>query len=133
MIALLSAPDWASEEGSLLVENPTWVQVESAIRNLNNEARNDVYLHPHGDDLETYLAIGGGNGQYIVVGAKSNTSFPALVRRDEPGDPKIELIVGGQPGEYPANWVADLGSALEAAKAFFDAGGFASNYEWTEL
>lgn len=127
-IALLSASD-----SNLLVENPTWAQVETAICSLNDADRNDVYLHPDRNDMETYLAVGGGNGQYVVIGAQNNTSFPALVPGDGPDDRTVELTVGGQPGEYPASWIADLAPALEAARAFYDAGGFASNHEWTNV
>ena len=44
-----------------------------------------------------------------------------------PPEPKNQLIVGGQPGDYWANWVFDLESVLRAAKAFYDAGGFGTN------
>jgi hypothetical protein len=37
------------------IKNPSWFDVEEAIRSLNNAERNDLYLIPDENDPETYL------------------------------------------------------------------------------
>ena len=133
-LAILTVCDWDSDgERDTLVANPTWAQIEAAIRRLNNQNLNDVYLQPDRDNTETYLGIGGGNGRYIVTGANSNKTFPTIVHGDRPGERKVTLVVGGQLGEYPENWIVDLESALRAARAFYDAGGFSTNEKWVNV
>jgi hypothetical protein len=39
-------------------------------------------------------------------------------------------VVGGQRGDYAANRVVDLQSALRAARSFYEAGVFGSDVSW---
>jgi hypothetical protein len=112
---------------------PSWPEVEAAIRALDNYNLNDVYLQPHETNSETYLAIGGGGGGYIATGSVDNERFPTLVDPQRPSEPKVLLVVGGQEGDYPANWIIDLPTALRAARSFYDAGGFACDMNWTDV
>src|ERR1700754_2508612 len=121
-IARLTVVDWdkdhARETETL---NPSWPEVESAIRALNARNRNDVYLQSADSNTETYLCIGGGAGKYIASGAVNNERFPTWVLPEEPAEPTVKVVVGGQPGDYPNNWILDLDSSLRAARSFFDA------------
>src|SRR5262249_25004042 len=101
---------------------------------LDGAARNDLYLTPAVSDVGTYLCVGGGNGRYILTGAiEIDKEFPTLVESDRPADPVQELVVGGQAGMYPANWIVSLETALRAARAFYDAGGFEGSFPWTRV
>jgi hypothetical protein len=131
-IELLALFEWsASARRDSVVSNPTWQQIGSAIRALNNDNLNDLYLYPSASDSETYLAIGGGAGRYILTGSIKNESFPTLVNSAREPMPYARLVVGGQLGDFPANWVVDLAAALETAKSFVAAGGFLSGTQWT--
>ena len=114
-------------------EQPSWEAVESAIRALNNRERNDLYLTPSPGDPETYLCIGGGAGRYVVAGSVRNLEFPTILDDSKSPDPRQRLTVGGQEGEYPANQVVDLETALSAAREFFEAGGFSESGPWTRI
>jgi hypothetical protein len=111
----------------MIVEHPPWEAVESAIRALDNRERNDVYLTPAPAEPETYLCIGGGAGRYVVAGAVCNEEFPMLLDPSRAAEPPERLTVGGQEGEYPAPQVVGLTTALAAARAFFDAGGYSDS------
>jgi hypothetical protein len=133
-IDLLTICEWAGRSVSHTeVQNPTWADVEQAIRSLNNSERNDLYLTPDKSDLETYLAVGGGDGRYLVTGSVANERFPTIVNLDKPSSPKELLLVGGQEGDYPANWIVDFETALHAAKVFYEAGAFAAGANWHDV
>ncbi len=112
------------------VDSPSWEEVEAAIRALNNVDLNDLYLHPHAGDPETYLSVGGGGGQYFVTGAIRNESFPILEEGEGPDDEVVDLTVGGQTIDLPRSSVVTLDVALRAAKAFWEAGGFDCGIDW---
>jgi hypothetical protein len=132
-IERLESPEWSHGTISRnAVAWPSWAQVEAAIRTLDQAMRQEVYLHPLGSDLETWLCVAGGNGAYIVTGSLANETFPTYVDASQTADPSVSLLVGGQKGEYPANWVVGLEHAVALAKAFFDAGGFECGVNWIE-
>lgn len=131
-IMLLRLSEWSSStRRDSTLSNPSWQQVETAIRALNNDNFNDLYLYPSASDPETYVAIGGGAGRYILTGSIKNESFPTLVDSSRDPTPHAHITVGGQLGDFPANWIVDLATALETAKSFVAAGGFHSETQWT--
>jgi hypothetical protein len=65
------------------VLDPTWDRVEDAIRELDERTHNDLYLHPDASNLETYLAVGGGSGRYLVAGSINNERFPTAAKAVE--------------------------------------------------
>jgi hypothetical protein len=112
------------------IENPTWEQIETAIRALNNSDLNDLFLNAN--DV-TWLGVGGGAGQYLLTGAIGDDLFPTLVDPDKRPDRDIALIVGGQESDYPENWIHCLPQALAAAHDFYEMGGFSSNFNWVKV
>jgi hypothetical protein len=133
-IQLLTVCEWNGPRMERTdVPNPTWDQVEDAIRDLDERTHNDLYLHPDASDLETYLAVGGGSGRYLVTGSINNERFPTAAKSVEHDAPRELLVVGGQTGDYPRNWILDLDSALRAARAFFETGEFgAGGVTWVD-
>ena len=117
-----------------IVAHPTWEQVEAAIRQLDNEAFNDLYLLPDANDSETYLCVGGGGGRYVLAGVLAGDRFPTLIDPNRPAEPTQLIRVGGQEGDYPANVVHDLNTTLQAVHAFWASGSFnGEGLHWEEL
>lgn len=133
-IDVLTVCEWVNRSVNRTeVRNPSWPDVERAIRSLNNCGRNDLYLTPDENEPETYLAVGGGDGRYLVTGSVRNETFPTIVNPDKASSPKQLLLVGGQEGDYPANWIVDLESALHAASVFYEAGTFDAGANWQNV
>lgn len=75
----------------VFVENPSWSQIEAAIRDLNGESKTLVTL---GVDEDTYMSIRGGAKKYIITVTFDNYNFYILI--DAPKYAQIEsLVVGG--------------------------------------
>jgi hypothetical protein len=130
-LALLVIPHWNPanrEERS--IDNPSWEQVEAAIRALNNSDLNDLYLYPRQDSRQTYLCIGGGAGRYVVIGLIEDSACPTLVDPARSVGPGVELRLDGELDLVPNNWVMDLPTTVKAAKAFFEAGNFDCGIDW---
>ncbi len=130
-IQRLSICHWTNiERRDVIVLDPSWSQVEAAVRELNNEELNDIYLTPLQAGADTFLGVGGGSGRYLVTGAIAGQTFPTLVDTLSSDDTLVPLVVGGQLAEYPARWLVTLEAALSAIRLFFDAGGFDCGVEW---
>jgi hypothetical protein len=129
-IEQLTICDWANPDNrDTVIADPEWSRVELAILALNNKNLNDIYLTPFVAEPETFLGIGGGAGRYLVTGAVAGDTFPTLVGGGSDSS-LAPLVVGGQLGEYPANWLVSLEEALTAARAFLTAGGFDCGVNW---
>jgi hypothetical protein len=117
-----------------IVADPSWGQVETAVRRLDNQRFNDLYLQPDGNNSEVYLCVGGGNGRYVLAGALSGEVFPSLIDPARAPEPAELVTVGGQEGDYPANAVHDLETTLTAVRAFWSTGRFEDTgpLRWTE-
>lgn len=125
MIEQLTVCQW--DGGNLrttIVAHPTWDQVETAVRRLDNQRFNDLYLQPDATNSQVYLCVGGGNGRYVLAGALSGETFPSLVDHARNAEPTELIMVGGQVGDYPANLVHDLDATLEAVRGFWSTGRF---------
>lgn len=134
-VAQLTVSQW--ERGTVrneIVANPSWDQVEAAVRRLDNDTFNDLYLQPDADNSETYLCVGGGAGRYVLAGVLAGDRFPTLIDPTRPADPTELIRVGGQEGDYPANVVHDLDTTLQAVRAFWASGSFdGAGWHWEEL
>jgi hypothetical protein len=116
---------------SEVVADPQWIDIETAIRRLNDAERNDVYLHAlKGDEELTWLSVGGGAGKYLVTGSQNDERFPILENPSGSETEMVSLCVGGQGVEYPARFIVDLDSALDAVRRFFIAGDFDCGVAW---
>lgn len=136
IITALDCDKWvgAHNMGSI-IENPTWLEIEAAIRALD-QARHTLVRLFIADGA--YMAIGGGRGDYIAtVTAETGHSvtlnaegytyhFPP--RRTAP---TIKIVIGGQAGDYATRYVLILEDATDSAMGWAYTGGLNSCRSWT--
>jgi len=70
---------------------------------------------------EQHLAVGGGNGAYVVYQTDDNYDFWNL-SNPTASDERVMLNIGGQPGEFRRRQVVDLEIARAAAHEFLKNG-----------
>ena len=111
------------------VPDPSWQEIESAIRVLDGKKRTIVTLDAGG---EWHLAVGGGSAnRYVVYMTFDNMSFLNLLSREK-ADRTVTLFVGGQDSLFPDNTVVDIALALRAAKAFAETGQADPSCKWSQ-
>ena len=126
-ITKFSVEDWMGNQNRSCVEQAhSWQGIESAIRELDGHHKTLVTLET---GSETHMAVGGGQGKYVVYLTFDNESFHYLL---DPSKSDIEesMIVGGQEGVYPAKSCVDLNTTLKAAKAFAELGAMEESVLW---
>jgi hypothetical protein len=132
-VSRLTICDWHLDgRKDTVVERPSWSDIESAIRALNNSNLNDIHLELEGQS-DCFLTVGGGNGQYMVSGSVDAEFFPTLVDVSIPEEPHVDLIVGGQLGDYPGCYVVSLERALEATRSVAENGAFLPEVGWQNV
>jgi hypothetical protein len=111
------------------VANPSWDCIETAIRRLNGKEHTIATVR---GEREAHMAIGGGkDGQYVVYATFDNLKFFTLASKWN-AQTKIELVAGGQEGEYPDNIVVGVDRAIAAAKEFSEDGALNFALWWLE-
>ena len=101
--------------------NPTWCDIEAAIRRLDGDTCSLVILGIEPPPVP-HMAIGGGaEGKYIVYITPDNLIFHQLIN---PGrsSRKCMLVAGGQCGEYAEKLCVSLSEALRAARSYAETG-----------
>jgi len=102
-------------------ENPSWIDIETAIRSLDGDTRTLLVLGI-GDPPVPHMAIAGGEeGQYIVYTTLDNMIFHKLIKPEAPPG-KCLLVAGGQRGEYDRKMCVGLFEAIRAAKTYCETG-----------
>jgi hypothetical protein len=109
------------------VSNPSWSEIESAIRTLDG-AHNSLIVLEIGDPVP-HMAIGGGPERYILYVTFDNASFSTLA---DPlvGPGTVELVAGSQMGKYQKRNAVSLALALQAAKVFVKSGVLEPDLTW---
>ncbi len=104
----------------ILVPYPDWHDVENALRSMDGEMLNEVYLELSDDNA---LMAGGGNGgRYVVAHLPDNSGVTSFMLTDlSQQGPPVEVMVS-QASEYPAEWCVDLPHVLKAFEHFFQTG-----------
>lgn len=76
------------------------------------------------------MLIGGGeNDVYVVTATFDNNSFYNLIIKSQIGEP-IQLVAGGQQGEYPHKMCVENNSMFLAVKSFVLTGKLDSSFTW---
>jgi hypothetical protein len=107
-------------------ENPTWDEVERAVRNLDGRSTNQVILMVEEDH---YLLVGGGENGKVVCEAEVPDGRFMLTDPGQPLDLSV-TVMNGQPADYSAQHVVDVGEALEAARYFHSSGSLSNGLRW---
>ena len=108
------------------IENPTWEQVEKAIKSLDADQHTMVILT---SDTQS-LIIGGGQGQYIITVLFGDDNHVSA-RRKSPIVGDIELNIGGQTGFYSKRLVLDFALAIHVVMIFWQKEILDPNLEWS--
>lgn len=111
------------------LQNPTWLDIEAAIRRLDGDTCSLVTLGI-GPSPVPHMAIGGGEaGKYIVYTTPDNLSFHTLINPQAPPG-KCHLVAGGQRGDYDLKICVSLSEALRAARAYAETGAHDPALTW---
>lgn len=115
-----------------VIENPIWEDVEKMILSLDGWNRTLVTFGSY--DEGYYMAIGGGkNGKYIVyVSYDDEEKIYNLINQTGSEKELVELVVGGQQGNFPKRNCVSQDMVLSAAKNFFETQKIDQNMEWEE-
>jgi Immunity protein Imm1 len=125
----LDGPDDSDSSERL---NPSWSDIETAIRSLDGETRTLVVLGignpvPH-------MAIGGGTGgQYILYETPDNLTFHNLINLNADDKSKVRLTAGGQEAEYRSKLCVGLAEVLRAAKTYAESGQIDPTLNWEHV
>jgi hypothetical protein len=126
-ISKFSVENWQGNRNQGAVEPVrNWEQIETAIAELDGQRKTLVTLET---DNETHMAIGGGQGRYLVYVTFDNDNFYYLVDRSRTNREEI-LVVGGQAGSYSARSCVTIEVALQAAKTFAELGEMERSLTW---
>jgi Immunity protein Imm1 len=101
------------------VEGPSEADAERAILALNASTHTLVLFLAEG---EKHMAVGGGNGQYIVYITSDNVQFSSLAKNASVQAGQVEVFVGGQKGGYERRFVVDCDAEVRAAQHFVRTG-----------
>ena len=124
-IKRLIGPD---DSNFLEKEDPSWLDIEAAIRRLNGET-STLLIIAAGDPVP-HMGIGGGSGgKYVVYATPDNLTFHNLINPNSPTG-SCSLKAGGQWGKYALKMCVDLSHALRAAKTYADSGRCDDGLAW---
>lgn len=124
----LDGPDDSDSSERL---NPSWNDIETAIRGLDGQSRTLVVLGignpvPH-------MGIGGGtDGQYILYETPDNLTFHNLINPNADNG-KVRLKAGGQEAEYWSKLCVGLAEVLRAAKIYAESGQIDLTLNWEHV
>jgi hypothetical protein len=113
--------------GQREVRDPSWAQVEAAIRRLDNSRFTDLSLDfAEGRDRTSLLVSGGNEGRVVCCVARAEDpdwgqDFRHLVDLEwRDADDEFEQVIGGQASALPAKLSVPRETALRAARYFFE-------------
>ena len=118
----------AIEEGSSyeVVPNPQWDPIAKAIQSLDGKERTMVSLE---GGEKTHMAIGGGPDVCVVFATADNETFHRAIDPEKAGS-DVEVVVGQQKHQYPAEFLIGKEMAIKAAKTFAELGALEESLHW---
>lgn len=124
-VTRLDGPEDSNKDEIL---TPDWQDIECAIRRLDADSCSLVVLGI-GNPPVPHMAIGGGQGLYIIYATSDNLTFYKAVNPKAAGG-KFDLVAGGQQGSYDLRLCIGLDEALRAAKAYAETGSLDPSLTW---
>jgi hypothetical protein len=128
-IALMIADEWhgvRNHEHEL--ENPPMEAIEHAVAALDASVRTLIVLEV--GQGEAHMAVGGGNGNYVVYMTDDNIRFQQLTSDELDDGSKVLLCAGGQEGEYAKRFIVGLDAALRAVRYYARKAGADPSLQW---
>jgi hypothetical protein len=115
------------EQSGTILSNPSWEDVDAAIRKLNGKKFTIVRLQ--GKDEAHMAIVGGAHGRYIVYATFNNEEFFNLVSAEK-ATGSILFFIGGREQDLPMETVVDVDLVFKAVTTFVECGEFESNLQW---
>lgn len=113
-----------------VLHNPTWPNIESAIRRMDGNLCSLLILGI--GDPAPHMGIGGGDdNRYIVYVTPDNWVFYNLINPNATPGQQL-LVAGGQPAEYPNRQCVGLSEVLCAAKTYSETGQLNPSLVWEQ-
>jgi hypothetical protein len=109
-------PSWPHET----IENPTWDQVEHAIRRLDKVRYTAVQLHRAGDCSEEEFCIVGGAGQWYMVDSVLRWEY----YDSSGGDERVVIWKDMDMECKQGNLLTDIEKVVRIAELFFETGSY---------
>jgi hypothetical protein len=123
----LTTDNWIDRKANLrTVTNPSWFDVETAIKYLDAKHKTEVLL-----ESDAQISVGGGAGQYFVYIFIADERNLILTDLSKP-DGFVHLIVGGLTGTYPLRNIVDIDLAMRTTKVFYETEQAVSDLTWVE-
>ncbi|WP_163831147.1 Imm1 family immunity protein [Spartinivicinus ruber] len=109
------------------LQNPSWIDVEQAIKALNGQNHTEVLL----DIGPSYISVcGGSKGYFVYIYTEDERNL--ILEEGQKFSGLIELVTAGNSCDYPAKQVVALDHALAAAKTFYAKGIADPKFSWLE-
>jgi hypothetical protein len=110
-----------------IVQSPSWAEVDEAVSRLDGKVHTLVTLD--GEDGST-LFIGGSLEGMVVAWSRQDQN---LIARRGAGDEKVQIVVGGQVGDYARRNVLPIQIAKNIAKAYADGLRVQDLFKWDQV
>ncbi len=132
----LVTPMWDGvSSNDVIVRAPSDSDIEMAVRSLNGRTRNDLYLTTAdetdwGQDDRPWLGVCGGPDVFNVsYNVTADDEFYTVVQR-QAGDEVVEIVCGGQSGEFPRYMLVGVEVAVAVAVRFAANGQRLETVDW---
>ncbi|MDX2012394.1 MAG: Imm1 family immunity protein [Myxococcaceae bacterium] len=102
------------------VSDPSWHEIETAIRAMDGAERTSVVLRPSLEDPETMLVVGGGENDRRVCFFYDGDEYN-LVDQDNDSQEPVEVLMG-QTSVRSRRELVPLEAVLAAVERFFETG-----------
>jgi hypothetical protein len=109
-----------------LVTDPEWERVGEAIKEMNGKEHTIICLE---GESKIHMTIGGGPDVFVVYASGDQETFFTAVDPGKSGG-GVEITVGQQTNEYPAELLVGKDVVLKAAKLFAETGKLEPNVHW---
>jgi hypothetical protein len=125
-VGSLHLDDWqANRDVGETIASPTWADVVAALGRLDGDTHTLLSLqHSSGATLQ----VGGGPSEFVVQFLENESCW--CVTSERAPDQVLQLVAGGQLGDYPADLCVSSSQARGAAESFFVSGTRARKLTW---
>jgi hypothetical protein len=110
------------------IEHPSWDEVESAIRRLDQQRHTEVTISKGG---QAYLSASGGGGQFYVFMYTEDERSMCLASGAST-DGNTSVVCGGQSIAIANKHIVGLDAAILAAHHYFTKGKTVDSLRWAE-